>query len=71
MIPETLLTPGRVAVAHARLARGSRHRHPPDDAKLKPDCLSSQEKDDMHLGQFGQPREHPHSTRTWKGAHIQ
>ena len=60
-----------LAGAHARLACESCHRRPPDEVKLKQDCLSCHEKDDVHLGQYGRQCDRCHTTTTWKGARVQ
>jgi hypothetical protein len=39
--------------------------------KLKQDCLSCHEKDDVHLGQYGRQCDRCHTTTTWKGARVQ
>jgi hypothetical protein len=57
--------------AHAKLACESCHRKPPDQVKLKQDCLSCHEKDDVHLGQYGRQCDRCHSTTTFKGARVQ
>jgi hypothetical protein len=56
--------------AHGTLACESCHRRPPDEVKLKQDCLSCHEKDDVHLGQYGRQCDRCHSTVTWKGARM-
>jgi len=56
--------------AHGKLACESCHRHPPGEVKLKRDCTSCHEKDDIHLGQYGRQCDRCHSTVTWKGARI-
>jgi hypothetical protein len=57
--------------AHASLACEACHRKPPGAVKLKQDCLSCHEKDDVHLGQYGRQCDRCHSTFTWKGARVQ
>lgn len=57
--------------AHAKLACEACHRRPPDEVKLKQDCLSCHEKDDVHLGQYGRQCDRCHSTVTFKGARVQ
>ena len=56
--------------AHGKLACEACHRRPPDEVKLKKDCLSCHEKDDVHLGQYGRQCDRCHSTVTWKGARV-
>ena len=57
--------------AHAKLACESCHRRPPDQVKLKQDCLSCHQKDDVHLGQYGRQCDRCHGTLTFKGARVQ
>ncbi len=57
--------------AHAKLACESCHRRPADQVKLKTDCLSCHEKDDVHLGQYGRQCDRCHSTLSFKGARVQ
>ncbi len=57
--------------AHGRLACEACHRKPPNEVKLKEDCLSCHEKDDVHLGQYGRQCDRCHSTVTFKGARVQ
>lgn len=56
--------------AHGKLACEACHRQPADEVKLKQDCLSCHEKDDLHLGQYGRQCDRCHSTSTWKGARV-
>jgi hypothetical protein len=56
--------------AHGKLACEACHRQPPDEVKLKQDCLSCHEKDDVHLGQYGRQCDRCHSTVSWKGARV-
>jgi hypothetical protein len=56
--------------AHGTLACEACHRRAPDEVKLKQDCLSCHEKDDVHLGQYGRQCERCHSIVTWKGARV-
>jgi hypothetical protein len=56
--------------AHGKLACEACHRRPPDEVKLKHDCLSCHEKDDVHLGAYGRQCDRCHSTVTWKGARV-
>jgi class III cytochrome C family protein len=60
-----------LAGAHAKLACQACHRRPADEVKLKQDCLSCHEKDDLHLGQYGRQCDRCHTTITWKGARVQ
>jgi hypothetical protein len=60
-----------LAGAHAKLACESCHRRPADQVKLKRDCLSCHEKDDVHLGQYGRQCDRCHSTLSFKGARVQ
>jgi hypothetical protein len=57
--------------AHATLACEACHRRPPGELKLKEDCLSCHERDDVHLGQYGRQCDRCHSTVTWRGARVQ
>ena len=57
--------------AHGKLACEACHRRPPDEVKLKQDCLSCHEKDDIHLGQYGRQCDRCHTTITFKGARVQ
>ena len=57
--------------AHGKLACESCHRRPPDEVKLKQDCLSCHSKDDVHIGQYGRQCDRCHTTVTWKGARVQ
>ena len=57
--------------AHGKLACEACHRRPPDEVKLKQDCLSCHAKDDVHLGQYGRQCDRCHTTVTWKGARVQ
>src|SRR5438067_1075754 len=56
--------------AHGKLACEACHRRPPDEVKLKQDCLSCHEKDDVHFGQYGRQCDRCHTTTTWKGAKV-
>src|SRR5438309_547501 len=56
--------------AHGKLACESCHRRPPDEVKLKQDCLTCHEKDDVHFGQYGRQCDRCHTTITWKGAKV-
>ncbi|MBS0579518.1 MAG: hypothetical protein JSR36_09660 [Proteobacteria bacterium] len=60
-----------LAGAHAKLSCEACHRRPPDAVKLKQDCLSCHEKDDVHLGQYGRQCDRCHSSVTFKGARLQ
>jgi hypothetical protein len=60
-----------LAGAHAKLACAACHRRPADEVKLKQDCLSCHEKDDVHLGKYGRQCDRCHATVTWKGARVQ
>jgi hypothetical protein len=60
-----------LAGAHGKLACDACHRRPPDEVKLKQDCLSCHAKDDVHLGQYGRQCDRCHGTTTWKGARVQ
>ncbi len=57
--------------AHDRLACEACHRRPPNEVKLRQDCLSCHEKDDVHLGQYGRQCDRCHTTATFKGARVQ
>jgi len=57
--------------AHAKLACEACHRRAPNEVKLKQDCLSCHEKDDVHLGQYGRQCDRCHSSVTFKGARVQ
>ena len=57
--------------AHGKLACEACHRRPPDELKLKEDCLSCHEKDDVHLGQYGRFCDRCHTTISFKGARVQ
>jgi hypothetical protein len=57
--------------AHGKLACEACHRRPPNEVKLKQDCLSCHEKDDVHLGQYGRQCDRCHATTTFKGARVQ
>jgi hypothetical protein len=56
--------------AHGKLTCEACHRRPPEEVKLKQDCLSCHEKDDVHLGQYGRQCDRCHTTITWKGAKV-
>ncbi|TLY83142.1 MAG: cytochrome C [Gammaproteobacteria bacterium] len=56
--------------AHGKLACEACHRRPPDEVKLKQDCLTCHEKDDVHFGQYGRQCDRCHTTTTWKGAKV-
>ena len=56
--------------AHGKIACEGCHRRPPDEVKLKQDCLSCHEKDDVHLGQYGRQCDRCHTSVTFKGAKI-
>jgi hypothetical protein len=57
--------------AHGKLACEACHRRPPNEVKLKQDCLSCHERDDVHLGQYGRQCDRCHATVTFKGARVQ
>ncbi|MBV9620839.1 MAG: cytochrome C [Gammaproteobacteria bacterium] len=59
-----------LAGAHGKLACEACHRRPADEVKLKQDCLSCHEKDDVHLGQYGRQCDRCHTTSTFKGAKV-
>ena len=61
----------KLSGAHGKLACEACHRRPPDQVKLKQDCLSCHKKDDVHLGQYGRQCDRCHSTTTFKGARVQ
>lgn len=54
--------------AHASLACADCHRHPPEQVKLRTDCVGCHAQDDVHAGQFGPNCARCHTTRTFKGA---
>ncbi|MBV8405390.1 MAG: cytochrome C [Gammaproteobacteria bacterium] len=56
--------------AHGKLACEACHRRPPQEVKLKQDCLSCHQKDDVHLGEYGRQCDRCHSAVTWKGARV-
>ncbi len=57
-----------LAGAHGKLACADCHRRSPEEVKLRQDCLSCHQKDDVHLGQYGRQCERCHGTTSWKGA---
>jgi hypothetical protein len=57
--------------AHGKLACEACHRRPPDEVKIKQDCLACHEKDDAHLGQYGRQCDRCHTTLSWQGARAQ
>ena len=60
-----------LAGAHGKLACAACHRGAPGEVKLKRDCLSCHEKDDVHLGQYGRLCDRCHTTISFKGARVQ
>ncbi len=56
--------------AHGKLACEGCHRRPPDQEKLKTDCISCHARDDVHLGQYGRNCDRCHSTFSFKGARV-
>ena len=54
--------------AHASLACATCHRRPPEQVKLRTDCVGCHAQDDVHAGQFGPDCAKCHTTRTFKGA---
>jgi hypothetical protein len=54
--------------AHATIACAACHRRPPDQEKLRTDCVGCHAQDDVHAGQFGSNCGRCHTTRTFKGA---
>ena len=57
--------------AHGKLTCAACHQRPPDEVKLKQDCLSCHATDDVHVGQYGRQCDRCHGTVTWKGARVQ
>jgi hypothetical protein len=56
--------------AHRKLTCNVCHREPPKKVKLRTDCISCHEKDDVHVGEFGRQCQRCHTTISFSAASI-
>lgn len=57
--------------AHAKLKCADCHHQPPGSVKTPTECGSCHQKDDRHLGQYGEQCGRCHTVDSWKGARMQ
>ena len=57
--------------AHRKLRCADCHHEPPGTVKTSPLCASCHDRDDRHLGKFGQQCDRCHTVDSWKGARMQ